>query len=318
MPSPADEHARNPERHAAKSGRPRPGHAGHPALPHPRDHRALLRAARLHGLPDLLQRARAAGHLRACHERARGLRAAAGARPPGHRVRARLHHRAHRLHLRHQRRHADALAPARAPPRRPRLRPAVPALRRLQGPQLHGARLRQRCRRRRARALRGPAGRLARRLRGDAAGRHPGRGRPLRDAQRDAHQPGHDDQPAGAHPHVRPASLHDGAVGDPAPLPAHPPRGLHRSAPSWAPSWRPSACRWATATRTATGTSTAPSARTRTASWRPGRRSARPPGPRAGSCPRSDRRHACAALDEGGPAVSAVSPVRRVRPRTGR
>ena len=75
-------------------------------------------------------------------------------------------------------------------------------------------------------------GRLARVLRRDARGRHPGRGRALRDAQRDAHQPDHDRQPALADPHVRPAPVHDGPVGDPPALPADPPRGLQRLARS--------------------------------------------------------------------------------------
>ena len=84
----------------------------------------------------------------------------------------------------------------------------------------------ERCRSCAARALHRPAGRLARRLRGDAGGRHPRRGCPLRHAQRHAHEPRHDHEPARAHPHVGAASLHDGAVGDPSALPAHPPRGL--------------------------------------------------------------------------------------------
>ena len=167
-----------------------------------------------------------------------------------------------------------AVPPARAPSGRPRLRPAVAALRRLQGTQLHGARLASAtptttCGSASSAQLAGSLDVYEEML----AGGHPRRGCPLRDAQRDAHEPRHDDQPAGAHPHVRPAPLHDGPVGDPAALPAHPPRGLHASARSWAPSWRPSACRSATATRTATATSTAPSARTRTPSWRPGPRS---------------------------------------------
>ena len=151
------------ERHAAQPRDARPGHARHAALPRPRHRRALLRAAHLHRLSHLLQRAGAAGHLRACHQRSRRSREAAGPRAPRHRLRPRLHHRAHRLHLRHQRRDADALAPARAPPGRAGLRPAVAALRQVQGAQLHGAGLGQRCRRRGARALRGAAGRLARR-----------------------------------------------------------------------------------------------------------------------------------------------------------
>ena len=56
------------------------------------------------------------------------------------------------------------------------------------------------------------------------------RGRPLRLPQRDAHEPRDDDQPAGAHPHVRPAPVHDGPVGDPPAVPARPPRDLRRLA----------------------------------------------------------------------------------------
>ena len=65
---------------------------------------------------------------------------------------------------------------------------------------------------------------VARPLRGAARRGHPGRGRPLRDAQRDPHEPRDDHEPAGAHPHVRAAAVHDGPMGDPPALPAHPPR----------------------------------------------------------------------------------------------
>ena len=208
-------------------------------------------------------------------ERPRGHRAAAGPRAPGHRVGPRLDHRAHRLHLRHQRRDPHAVAPARPPSRRPGLRPAVPALRRLQGARATWSRAsvsdaEDAVRERFIDQLSSSLDVYEEML----AGGHPRRGRPLRDAQRDPHEPGDDDEPAGAHPHVRPAPVHDGPVGDPAALPAHPPRGLHgQPVPGLVPGTQVRA-RSATATRTATATSTAPSGRTRTTCWAPGPRSA--------------------------------------------
>ena len=77
-----------------------------------------------------------------------------------HRVGARLHDRAHRVHVRLSRRVADAVAPARAPPGGRRLRPAEPALRQVQGRGDDAAGDDRRGRRRAARALRG-AGRGA-------------------------------------------------------------------------------------------------------------------------------------------------------------
>ena len=111
----------------------------------------------------------------------------------------------------------------------------------------------------RDRRLDGPVRRSRRR-------RHPGRGRPLRLPERDPDEPRDDDEPAGAHPHVRASPLHDGPVGDPPALPADPPRDLPGLAvPRLVP--RPEMrCRSATATRWATATSTARSARTRTTS----------------------------------------------------
>ena len=139
------------------------------------------------------------------------------------------HHRAHRLHVRHQRRHADALPPAGAPPGRPRLRPAVasatsstrspptwcPAPSRMPTPTLRE--------------------RFRDELQGSLA---------FYEELLEAGIPGEDarfvmpnatrtnlvmtDQPAGAHPHERAAPVHDGPVGDPAAVPAGPPRGLRR------------------------------------------------------------------------------------------
>ena len=108
-------------------------------------------------------------------------------------------------------------------------------------------------------------------------GRRARRGRPVRLPQRDADEPRDDHEPAGAHPHVRAAAVHDGPVGDPPAVPADPPRDLQRLAvPRLVPRAR-SACRSATATSSTTATATARSGRTRTASWRPGpRRAPRP------------------------------------------
>ena len=107
-----------------------------------------------------------------------------------------------------------------------------------------------------------------------APGRGAGRGRPLHLPERDADEPDHDGEPAPAHPHERPAAVHDGAVGDPPAVQADPPRDLPRHRRSSAASWRRSACRSATATRWATATSTAASGPTGTPSWPCGRRTA--------------------------------------------
>ena len=77
-----------------------------------------------------------------------------------------------------------------------------------------------------ARALRGAGRRRARAVRRAARGGRARRGRPVRVPERHPDEPGHDHEPAGAHPHVRAAPVHDGPVGDPAAVPAHPPRGL--------------------------------------------------------------------------------------------
>ena len=58
----------------------------------------------------------------------------------------------------------------------------------------------------------------------------PGEDARFRVPERDAHQPDHDRQPAGADPHVGAAAVHDGPVGDPPAVPADPPRGVHRLA----------------------------------------------------------------------------------------
>ena len=202
----------------------------------------------------------------------------------GHRIRARLDHRARRLHVRHQRRVADAVAPARPPPGRRGVRPAEPALRQVQGRGDDAPPLHRRGRPGPARAVRGAGRRRAGAVRRPARGRRARRGRPLRLPERDPDEPGHDDQPAGAHPHVRPAPVHDGPVGDPAALPAHPPRDLRGLAvPRLVPRAR-SACRSATATSSTTATATARSGRTRTGSSRPGRRRRPPRRPPVASC----------------------------------
>ena len=143
------------------------------------------------------------------------------------------HDRARRLHVRDQRRVAHAVAPARAPSRRRRLRPAEPALRRR-------SRARPRCCRTRSpRATRTCASRYEEQVDGSLElygelrrRRGARRGCPVRLPERDAHEPRHDDEPARAHPHVRPAPVHDGPVGDPPALPADPPRDLQRVARS--------------------------------------------------------------------------------------
>ena len=89
-------------------------------------------------------------------------------------------------------------------------------------------------------------------------GRDTRRGRPVRLPERDADEPRDDDEPAGAHPHVRPAAVHDGPVGDPAALPADPPRGLRGLAvPRLVPGAEVRA-RSATATSSTTATSHCP------------------------------------------------------------
>jgi thymidylate synthase (FAD) len=70
---------------------------------------------------------------------------------------------------------------------------------------------------------------IARPVRRDARRRRARGGRAVRLPERDPDEPRHDDEPAGAHPHVGPAAVHDGPVGDPAALPAHPPRDLRVS-----------------------------------------------------------------------------------------
>ena len=126
-------------------------------------------------------------------------------------------------------------------------------------------------------------------------GRDTRRGRAVRLPERDPDQPRDDDEPAGAHPHVGPAAVHDGPVGDPAPLPADPPRGLRGLAvPRLVPGAEVRA-RSATATSSPTATSTARSGPTRTASWRPGRRRRQRPRRPAGSCRSPERARPAAA-----------------------
>ena len=217
----------------------------------------------------------------------------------GHRVRPRLHDRARRLHVRHQRRLADAVAPARPPPGGRRLRPAEPALRQVQGrgddaPPLH---------------RRGRPGRCASATRRRSTARSG-----CTASCSAAGVPGEDARfvfPNATRTNLvmttnlralihmsGPAPVHDGPVGDPPAVPADPPRDLRRLAvPRVVPRAR-SACRSATATSSTTATGTAPSGRTRTGSSRPGPR--RPPRPRRpdGSCRSPDVR-ACAGARAG-------------------
>ena len=69
--------------------------------------------------------------------------------------------------------------------------------------------------------------RRARPVRGDGGGRAARRGCAVRLPERHPDEPGHDREPAGAHPHVGLAAVHDGAVGDPKTVPVDPPADLH-------------------------------------------------------------------------------------------
>ena len=207
------------------------------------------------------------------------------------RVGARLDHRAHRLHVRHHRGVADAVAPARPPSRGRRVRPAEPALRQVQGRRDDAPALDRRGRPGAARALRGRRSTArssctARCSRPGCPAKTPGSCFPTRTRTNLVMT----DEPAGAHPHVGPAAVHDGPMGDPPAVPADPPRDLLGVTVPRARSSRPSACRWATATSSTTATSTARSGRTRTTSSRPGpRRQQRRRRP-VGSCRRSEGR----------------------------
>ena len=282
IPAPAPE-----DRHPQESRAARARDDGDAPLPGPRDRRAVLRPDHLHGLPDVLlgggrrRRSSAVGRRR--------LRPGedAEAHRVGHRVGPRLDHRARRLHVRHHRRVADAVAPARPPPGRRRVRPAEPALRQVQG-------RRRRCSRTRSpRATRSCASATRRRSRA--------RSSCTATCSRPA-LPGEDARfvfPNATRTNLvmttnlralihmsGPAAVHDGPVGDPPAVPAHPPRDLRGVAvPRLVPRAR-SACRWATATSSTTATGTARSGRTRTTSSRPGRRRRRPRRPPAGSCRR--------------------------------
>ena len=147
---------------------PRParaGHEGHAPVPGQGDRGAVLRAARVHRVPHLLLGAGAPGDLPA-GGRGRGRAGVdAAADLQRHRVRARLHHRAHRVHVRAVGRVADAVAPARPPPRGRRVRPAEPALRQVQGRGHDAARDDRGGRPRAARPLRGAGRRRARPVR---------------------------------------------------------------------------------------------------------------------------------------------------------
>ena len=144
-----------------------------------------------------------------------------------HRVRPRLHDRAHRLHVR-----ASAACRGRCRTSSSATARASPSTSRASA--TSSSRARRRCSPTRSpRATRTCAS--ATRTQVDGAlelygellgGRHPRRGRPVRLPERDPHEPGHDHEPAGAHPHVRPAPVHDGPVGDPPAVPADPPRDL--------------------------------------------------------------------------------------------
>ena len=114
-------------------GPARPRDEGDAPLPRPRDRRAVLRPAHLHGLPDVLLGARARRDLPPRRRRRDRPAQAAEAHPGRDRIRPRLDDRAHRVHVRDQRRVADPVAPARPPPGRRRVRPAEPALRQVQG-----------------------------------------------------------------------------------------------------------------------------------------------------------------------------------------
>src|SRR6266550_279829 len=160
-------------------------------------------------------------------------REAAEADPGRDRVGPRLDHRAHRLHVRHQRGFADAVAPAGAPSCRRRVRPAEPALRQVQGRFNDAAGHPGGRRSRAAPPLRGADRGLTRSVWGSPRGRNSRRGRSLRVSERHTHEPRDDDQPAGPDPYVRAAAVHNGPVGDPPALPADPPRDLQRLPIPW-------------------------------------------------------------------------------------
>ena len=252
----------------AEPGPPRPRDEGDAPVPRPRDRRAVLRPAHLHGLPDVLLGAWTP-------RRSSGRRSTASSTPRKHaeadqrrhRVRPRLDDRARRLHVRHQRRVADPVAPARPPSGRRRVRPAEPALRQVQGrlDDAAGTRSPRRDPELRERYEEQIDGSLE--LYGDLVG---------------AGIPGEDARfvfPNATRTNLvmttnlralihmsRAAPVHDGPVGDPPAVPADPPRDLRRCRRSSARSSPRSACRSATATRWTTATSTARSGRTRTAS----------------------------------------------------
>ena len=306
-------HGRGPGSAATEDGDPaqpraaRPRHVGQAPVPRQGHRRPVLRAARLHGLPDLLLGARArrrssAGPPRARSRRRRCRSSSATSSSRGTARRSSTSCSRSRISG-----VSRTLSPPARPPSRGRgLRPAEPALRQVQGRGDDAAGDHRRGRSRPARAVRGAGRRGARRCTASSSRPASRRGRPVRVPQRHPHEPRHDDEPAGAHPHVGPAPVHDGPVGDPPAVPADPPRDLRRVA---VPGLVPGAQvrrRWATATSSTTATSTAPSGRTRTTSWPPGRRSATKPRRPAGSCrsPESDRRRgAPSPIERGSPSA---------------
>ena len=217
---PQDGHPQEPRAARAR-------HDGDAAVPGSRDRREVLRPDHLYRVPDVLLGDAARGDLPQVGRRRVRPGQDAEAHRVGHRVGPRIDHRTHRVHVRDHRRLADPVASARPAPGRRGVRPAEPALREVQGRGDDAAALDRRGRHRAPRTVRVAGVGRPRPLRRVARGRAAWRGRPVRLPERHADQPGDDGQPAGAHPHVGASAVHDGPVGDPAAVPAHPPADLH-------------------------------------------------------------------------------------------